>query len=151
MSTTTNRATATASAARRARRLCRRRGRDPRRMIAPRVARGPRRRRSEFALGWRELVLGLLDHVELEVLDYPEECSQVQAVRSVVCAQLAGQPLPAIDPRCLAFTIGLIAAAAESDFSDYGLASLCLRLLSPSALAEYERAKGFRVSPPSRW
>jgi hypothetical protein len=105
-----------------------------------------------LALGWRELVLGLLDHVELEVRDYPEECSQVQAVRSVVCAQFAGQPLPAIDPCCLAFTIGLIATAAESDFSDHGLASLCLSLLSPSALAEYERAKGFvRVSPPSPW
>jgi len=121
-----------------------------RRTVVPRVARTPRRRNA--APGLRELVLGLLEVVELEVLDFPEERAQVQAVRSVVRARFAGTPLPAIDPRHLAFTIGLIATVAESDFSDNGLASLCLNLLSPSALAEYERAKGFvRVSPQSRW
>jgi hypothetical protein len=121
-----------------------------RRTVVPRVARMPRRRNA--ASRWRELVLALLDYVELEVLDFPEERAQVQAVRHVVWARFAGKPLPAIDPRQLAFTIGLIATAAGSDFSDNGLASLCLSLLSPSALAEYERAKGFvRVSPQFRW
>ena len=130
------------------RRMRRRSGQ--RRTVVPRVARAPRRRNA--APGLRELVLALLEVVELEVLDFPEERAQVQAVRSVVCARFAGTPLPAIDPRQLAFTIGLIATVAESDFSDDGLASLCLNLLSPSALAEYERAKGFvRVSPQSRW
>jgi hypothetical protein len=122
-----------------------------RRTVVPRVARTPPRWRNA-APGLRELVLGLLEVVELEVLDFPEERAQVQAVRSVVRARFAGTPLPAIDPHHLAFTIGLIATVAESDFSDNGLASLCLNLLSPSALAEYERAKGFvRVSPQSRW
>jgi len=49
------------------------------------------------------------------------------------------------------FTIGLIATALESELSGHGLLSQCLRLLSPSALAEDESAKGFvRVSPPFR-
>jgi len=147
--TTTTTRTTTTRPAGAVRRRIRRRFRQ-RRTIVPRVARTPCRRNA--ALGWRELVLALLDYVELEVRDFPEERAQVRAVREVVWARFAGMPLPAIDPRHLAFTIGLIATAAGSDFSDHGLASLCLSLLSPSALAEYERAKGFvRVSPQSRW
>lgn len=42
--------------------------------------------------------------------------------------------------------------ALGSELSDHGLLSQRLRLLSPSALAEDERAKGFvRVSPPFRY
>ena len=96
-------------------------------------------------------MLTLLDYAELEVLDFPEERARVQAVRRALCARFDGQPPSALELRDLAFTIGLIATAAGNNFSDQGLASLCLTLLSPSALAEYERAKGFvRVSPTPR-
>jgi hypothetical protein len=148
MKTTTTASITTAKAAGSVRRMRRRTRR--RHTVVPRVARAARRRNAP--LGWCELVLGLLDAVEVEVLDFPEERAQVEAVRSVMCARVAGTPLPTIDPRHLAFTIGLIATVAESDFADNGLASLCLSMLSPSALAEYERAKGFvRVSPQSQW
>lgn len=149
MKTTTTARTITTRPTGSVRRRIRRRV-EQRRTVIPRVARKPRRHNA--APGWRELVLALLDYVELEVLDFPEERAQVQAVREVVRARFAGMPLPAIDPRHLVFTIGLIATAVGSDFSDHGLASLCLSLLSPSALAEYECAKGFiRVSPQPRW
>lgn len=100
---------------------------------------------------WRDPVLALLDYAELDVLEFPEERARVQAVRRAVCARFDRQPLPALDLRDLAFTIGLIATALGSELPDHGQLSQCLRMLSPSVLAEYERAKGFiRVSPPFR-
>ena len=121
---------------------------------APHVAR-TRRARTRCSAGtppvWREPWLALLDYAELDVLDFPEERARVQAVRSTLCAYFDREPPPALDAGDLGFTIGLIATAMGSELSDHGLPSQCLRLLSPSALAEYERAKGFvRVSPPSR-
>ena len=122
---------------------------------APRVAR-TRSTRTRCPAGttppvWREPWLALLDYAELDVLDFPEERVRVQAVRDALCAWFDREPPPTLDAGDLGFTIGLIATAMGSELSDHGLPSQCLRLLSPSALAEYERAKGFvRVSPPSR-
>jgi hypothetical protein len=100
---------------------------------------------------WRESMLALLDYAELDVLEHPDERARVQAVRDALCARFDRQTPPALDLRDLAFTIGLIATALGSDLPDHGLLSQCLRMLSPSAFAEYERAKGFvRVSPPFR-
>ena len=95
------------------------------------------------AVSTGELVLALLDAAELEVYEFDEECAQVRFVRELAAERFAGRPLPAIDPRYLAFTIGVIAAMVGSDFACPGPASLCFALLSPSALAEYERAAGF--------
>lgn len=130
--------------------MSRRRSRRQR-TIAPRAAHTRRGCSSGTPSVWREPLLALLDYAELEVLEYPEERARVQAVRRALCARFDRQPPPALDLRDLAFTIGLIATALGSELPDHGLLSQCLRLLSPSALAEYERAKGFvRVSPPFR-
>lgn len=125
------------------------RGRSRRpRAAAPRVARTRHKGPLGTPSAWREPLLALLAYAELDVLEYPEERARVQAVRRTLCARFDRQPLPALDLRDLAFTIGLIATALGSELSDHGLLSLCLSQLSPSALAEYERAKGFvRVSP----
>jgi hypothetical protein len=98
---------------------------------------------------WRDPLFALLDYAELEVLDFPEERARVESVRRALCARFERRPAPALDVRDVAFTFGLITTAMGSDLSDHGLLSRCLRLLSPSAMAEYERAKGFvRVGPP---
>jgi hypothetical protein len=110
-----------------------------RRAWIPRAEGAPRKR----AVSTGELVLALLDAAELEVLEFSEELAQVRRVRELAAERFAGRPLPAIDPRHLAFTIGVIAAMVGSDFACPGPASLCFALLSPSALAEYERAAGF--------
>jgi hypothetical protein len=127
------------------RRMVRGRGR---RTDAPRVARTRRRDSSGTPSAWREPLLALLAYAELDVLEYPDERARVQAVRSALCARFDRQPPAALDLRDLAFTIGLIATALGGELPDHGLLSRFLRLLSPSALAEFERAKGFvRVSP----
>jgi hypothetical protein len=98
---------------------------------------------------WHKVLLALLDDAERYVLWYPDERARVQAVRDALCARFERRPLPALDLRDLTFTMGLIATARGSELLDHGLPSQCLRMLSPSAFAEYERAKGFvRVSPP---
>jgi hypothetical protein len=123
-----------------ARRCARRaRGFVGRRGWIPRAEGAPRRR----TLSTGELVLALLDAAELEVREFSEERAQVRLVRELAAERFAGRPLPAIDPRHLAFTIGVIATMAGSDFASPGPASLCFALLSPSALAEYERAAGY--------
>jgi hypothetical protein len=122
-----------------------------RRPVAPRVGRARRSCSSGTPSAWRDPLLALLDYAELEVLDFPDERARVQSVRHALCARFDRQPPPALDARDLAFTFGLIAAAMGSELSDHGLLSRCLGLLSPSAVAEYERAKGFvRVGPPFR-
>jgi hypothetical protein len=125
------------------------RGRSRRRRTeAPRIARTRRAGSSGTPSAWREPLLALLAYAELDVLEYPEERARVQAVRRALCARFDRQPPPPLDLRDFAFTIGLIATALGSELPDHGLLSLCLRQLSPSAVAEYERAKGFvRVSP----
>lgn len=123
------------------------RGRQ-RRAIGPGAARTRRGRSSGTPAAWRAPVLALLDFAELEVLEHPEDRARVQAVRRSLCARFDRQPLPALDAGDLAFTCGLIATALGSQLSDHGLLSQCLRLLSPSAQAEYERATGLvRVGP----
>lgn len=130
------------------------RGRSRRRRTeAPQNARTRRRESSGrdssgTPSAWREPLLALLAYAELDVLEHPDERARVQAVRSALCARFDRQPPPALDLRDLAFTAGLIATALGGELPDHGLLSQCLSLLSPSALAEYERAKGFvRVSP----
>src|SRR5262249_44497065 len=124
-------------------------GRKRRSTTAPRVARAGRGcAASGTPSAWREPWLTLLAYAELDVLDFDEERARVQAVRRALCARFDGQPSPALELGDLAFTIGLVAAAMGTDPA--GLLSQCQRLLSPSALAEYERAKGFvRLSPIS--
>lgn len=118
---------------------------------APGVARTRRGCSSGTPFAWRDPLLALLDYAELEVLDFPEERARVQSVRRALCAGFDRQPPPVLDLRDLAFTFGLITTAMGSELSDHGLLSRCLGLLSPSAVAEYERAKGFvRVGPPFR-
>jgi hypothetical protein len=134
-----------------ARALDRGRGRR-RRPAAARVARTRRACSAGTPSAWREPLLALLDYAELEVLDFPEERARVQSVRRALCAGFDRQSPPALDLRDLAFTFGLITTAMGSELSDHGLLSRCLGLLSPSAMAEYERARGFvRVGPPSRF
>lgn len=124
-----------------------------RRTDAPQDARAGRRGSSGSGSAgtpsvWREPLLALLDYAELDVLEHPDERARVQAVRRALCARFDRRPPPALDMRDLAFTAGLISTALGGELPDHGLLSQCLRLLSPSALAEYERAKGFvRVSP----
>ena len=117
-------------------RLVGRRGWIPRAEGAPRTSALPP------VTSARELVLVLLDAAELEVLEFGEERAQVRCVRELARERFADRPLPPFDPRHLVFAIGVIATMAGSDFSSPGLASLCFSLLSPSALAEYERAAG---------
>jgi hypothetical protein len=129
------------------------RGRSRRpRTAAPRVADTRRKGPTGTPSAWREPLLALLAYAELDVLEYRDERARVQAVRRAPFARFDRQPpaldLRGLDLRDLAFTIGLIATALGSELPDHGLLSLCLSQLSPSALAEYERAKGFvRVSP----
>ena len=147
MNTTTTRQGRGGALREKVRRMVRGRSRRQR-TAAPRVAHTRRKGPTGTPSAWREPLLALLAYAELDVLEYPEERARVQAVRRALCARFDRQPLPAIDLRDLAFTIGLIATALGSELPDHGLLSLCLSQLSPSALAEYERAKGFvRVSP----
>jgi hypothetical protein len=100
---------------------------------------------------WREPLLALLDYAELEILEYPDERERVDAVRRALSARFERQPMTGLDLRDAAFTLGLVSTAMGSELSSHGLLSQCLRTLSPSAFAEYERAKGFvRISPPFR-
>ena len=100
---------------------------------------------------WRVPLLALLEYAELDVLEYPDERARVEAVRRAVNARFDRRPMPPLDLRDLAFTAGLIAKAIGGERSDQGWLSQGLRLLSPSAFAEYQRAQGFvRVTPPFR-
>lgn len=141
-----------------------RQGREALQELARRMMRAHRGRRrssepraaeceeeSAATSAWRTVLLALLDDAERHVLWFPDERARVQAVRAALCARFERRPLPALDLRDLTFTMGLIATARGSQLLDHGLLSQCLRMLSPSAFAEYERAKGFvRVSPRFR-
>jgi len=140
MNTTTTRQGRGDARRQKARRMMRGRRRRP---AAPRGARTQRGSASVTPPVWRESLLVLLDYAELDVLEHPDERARVQAVRDALCARVDGLSPPPLDLRDLAFTMGLIATALGSHLLDHGLLLLCLRMLSPSVLAEFERAKGF--------
>jgi hypothetical protein len=77
----------------------------------------------------RQLVMATLDLAEAAVIDIPEEREKVENVRALADARFAGIAPPRVDPLDIAFTIGLVATLAESDFAQPGLSSLLLELL----------------------
>lgn len=97
----------------------------------PRLSLGgtPLHRWSPVFAATRQLVMATLDLAERAVADVPEEREKVQSVRALAEARFDGHEAPKVDPPDLAFTIGLVATLAESDFSQPGLSALLLEVL----------------------
>lgn len=100
-----------------------------------------------------QLVAATLDIAEAAVADVPEEREKVRNVRVLAECRFAGRTAPEIDPRDIAFTIGVVATLAESDFAKPGISSLLLELLPltrPQPRERRRRGSATRGSRPAQ-